>query len=74
MALAGPGAGPGAGPAGALAYLRHQVTARVRALQSTRPDSSRRAAALAASLMGVTALALADVTSALGRFLEILHL
>lgn len=66
-------AGTGRGPVTALAYLRHQVTARVRALQGTRPESRRSAAVLAASLVTVTALALADVTSALGRFLEILH-
>ncbi|WBO62859.1 M48 family metalloprotease [Streptomyces camelliae] len=66
-------AGTGRGPATALAYLRHQVTERVRALQGARPESRRSAALLAASLVTATALALADATSALGRFLEILH-
>ncbi|MFB7445816.1 M56 family metallopeptidase [Streptomyces mirabilis] len=66
-------AGTGRGPATALAYLRHQVTARVRALQGTRPESRHSATVLAASLVTVTALALADAASALGRFLEILH-
>ncbi|MER6737629.1 M56 family metallopeptidase [Streptomyces puniciscabiei] len=66
-------AGTGRGPATALAYLRHQVTARVRALQGVRPESRRGAVLLAAALVAVTALALADATSALGRFLEVLH-
>jgi hypothetical protein len=66
-------AGTGRGRATALAYLGQQVTARVRALQGTRPESRHGAAALAASLVMVSALALADATSALGRFLEILH-
>lgn len=61
------------GPAAALGYLRHQVTARVRALQGDSPETRRGAALLAAALVGVTALALADTTTALGRFLEILH-
>ncbi|MEU6325501.1 hypothetical protein [Streptomyces sp. NPDC047009] len=56
-----------------MAYLGHQVTARVCALQGTRPESRPGAAMLAASLVTVSALALADATSALGRFLEILH-
>ncbi|GAA3778323.1 hypothetical protein [Streptomyces chiangmaiensis] len=55
------------------AAARHQVTARVRALQGTRPESRHSAAMLAASPVTVIALALADATSALGRFLEILH-
>ncbi|MET8954528.1 M48 family metalloprotease [Streptomyces sp. NPDC004129] len=66
-------AGTGRGPATALGYLRRQVTARVRALQGARPESRRSAAMLATSLVTVTALALADATSALGRFLEVLH-
>ncbi|MFF0133419.1 M48 family metalloprotease [Streptomyces mirabilis] len=66
-------AGTGRGPATALAYLRHEVTARVRALRGTRPESRHSAAMLAASLVTMTALALADAASALGRFLEILH-
>ncbi|MGW4519100.1 M48 family metalloprotease [Streptomyces sp. NPDC004393] len=66
-------AGTGRGPATALGYLRRQDTARVRALQGARPESRRSAAMLATSLVTVTALALADATSALGRFLEVLH-
>ncbi|MFF3518586.1 M48 family metalloprotease [Streptomyces sp. NPDC002573] len=66
-------AGTGRGPATVLGYLRRQVTARVRALQGARPESRRSAAMLATSLVTVTALALADATSALGRFLEVLH-
>ncbi|MFF5016694.1 M56 family metallopeptidase [Streptomyces sp. NPDC001165] len=66
-------AGTGDGPTAALAYLRQQVTARVRALQGSRPESRRSAAALSASLVTVTAFALADAALALGRFLEILH-
>jgi hypothetical protein len=49
------------------------VTERVRALQGARPESRRSAALLAASLVIVTALAVADATAALGRFLEALH-
>ncbi|MFI5977680.1 M48 family metalloprotease [Streptomyces sp. NPDC051452] len=64
-------AGAGPGPATALAYLRHQVTARVQALQGTRPESRRSAAVLAAALVVATALALIDAASALGRLLEI---
>ncbi|WP_327432930.1 M48 family metalloprotease [Streptomyces sp. NBC_01236] len=67
-------AGTAGGPATALAYLRHRVTARVHALQDTRPETRPSAALLAATLVAATALALADVTSALGRFLEILHI
>ncbi|GHE00883.1 hypothetical protein [Streptomyces alanosinicus] len=66
-------AGTGRGPATALAYLRHQATARLRALQGARPESRRSAVLLAALMVTVTALALADATSALGRFLEVLH-
>lgn len=66
-------AGASSRPSAALAYLRHQVTARVHALQAARPESRWTAAIPAAVLVAVTALALADATSALGRFLEILH-
>ncbi|MEU2715454.1 hypothetical protein [Streptomyces sp. NPDC007205] len=66
-------AGPGGGPAVALAYLRHQVTARVRVLQGTRPESRRSATLLATSLVTLTAFAMADTTSAPGRFLATLH-
>lgn len=68
-ALATAGSGPGV----TLAYLRHQVTARVHALRAVRPESRWTAAVPCAVLVAVTALALADATSALGRFLEILH-
>jgi len=40
---------------------------------AARPETRRSAAVLAASLVSVTALAVADVTTALGRFLEILN-
>ncbi|MDT0468644.1 M48 family metalloprotease [Streptomyces gibsoniae] len=66
-------AGTGRDPTTALAYLRYQVTARVRALQGARPESRRSAALLSALLVTATALALADATSALGRFLEVLN-
>ncbi|MEU9244469.1 M56 family metallopeptidase [Streptomyces sp. NPDC048385] len=61
------------GPATALTYLRHKVTARVRALQDARPENRWGAALPAAALAAATALALADASAALGRFLEVLH-
>jgi len=62
-----------AGSATALAYLRHQVTARVRALQDARPESHWKDAVPALALTAATALALADAAAVLGRFLEILN-
>ncbi|MYT28281.1 MULTISPECIES: hypothetical protein [unclassified Streptomyces] len=59
------------GPTTALAYLRHKVTARIQALQGVPPQSRYRIAVPAAALATVTALA--DVTAALGRFLEVLR-
>ncbi|MFC8513900.1 M56 family metallopeptidase [Streptomyces sp. NPDC057257] len=66
-------AGGGHAPRTTLAYLRHQVTARVHALQSAAPGSRWTAALPTALLIAATTLALADTTTALGRFLEILH-
>jgi Zn-dependent protease with chaperone function len=62
-----------AGPVTTPAYLRHQVTARVRALQDARPENHWKAAAPALALTTATALAPADATAAPGRFLEILN-
>ncbi|MCC9311580.1 M56 family metallopeptidase [Kitasatospora sp. RB6PN24] len=65
--------GRAGGLRGSLAYLRHQVTARVAALQAASPASCWSAAWPALVLVLLTTLALADTTGALGRFLEVLH-
>ncbi|MER6128012.1 hypothetical protein ABT173_36645 [Streptomyces sp. NPDC001795] len=53
--------------------LRHQVTARVRALLGARPESRHSATVPAAFMVGATALVLVDAASALDRILEVLH-
>jgi Zn-dependent protease with chaperone function len=61
-------------PQGALAYLRHRVTARVGALQAERPNNHWGAALPAVAVTALTCLAFAEVTSDLARCLRVLHL
>ncbi|MEU4845256.1 M56 family metallopeptidase [Streptomyces gilvosporeus] len=60
-------------PATALAYLHHEVTARVRALHQVRPENRWTGALPAAAVSIATALALADASTAFARFLTILN-
>lgn len=66
-------AGRRGGPATALALLHRKVTARVQALQGARPHNRWGGALPVAAVAAVTALALADAATALGRFLDVLH-